>query len=111
MAHRNERGSSCSLDALLKLLSSEQRRRVLSYLERKASDTTDLETLVDHIHDEVDDVTAPKQARLALVHNHLPKLATHGIIEYDQRSETVQYRDGDRLETLLEGIPTDNTSN
>ncbi|WP_438267423.1 DUF7344 domain-containing protein [Haladaptatus halobius] len=38
----------------------------------------------------VAEVESVKQAQITLRHQHLPKLADHGIIEYDQWSETVR---------------------
>lgn len=33
------------------------------------------------------------RARISLVHNHLPRLADHGVIEYDRRSGAVRLDD------------------
>jgi hypothetical protein len=72
------------------------------------TDIAELDELVDHAHEEVDDLTTAEQARTRLVHMHMPKLADHSVIEYDERNEIVRYWDGDRLEDLLEVVSTGN---
>jgi hypothetical protein len=94
-------------DTLYTLFAKVHRREVLAHLERKDTDVADLDELADCVHDEVDEVTSPSQARLTLTHAHLPKLAEHNVIEFDDRSETVRYRDGTRVEDLLEIVATD----
>nr|WP_227380784.1 hypothetical protein [Haladaptatus halobius] len=54
----------------------------------------------------MDEIESEQQARTTLIHTHLPKLADHGIIEYDQRSATVRYRDGRQVEAVLEVAAT-----
>ncbi|WP_458190910.1 DUF7344 domain-containing protein [Haladaptatus sp. NG-WS-4] len=39
---------------------------------------------------------------IELRHVHLPKLADHNLIEYDERSETIRYCDSDRVKTVVE---------
>ncbi|WP_227378577.1 DUF7344 domain-containing protein [Haladaptatus halobius] len=71
------------------------------FLIAKETDTAKLEKLVEHVHEEVDAVTAPEQARIALVHKHFPKFADYDVIEYDERSETVRYHETQHLEQYL----------
>lgn len=52
-------------------------------------------------HAEVDAVTNTNHARLALVHTHILKLTDAGVIEYDQRSETIRYQNDPLLEAIL----------
>jgi hypothetical protein len=95
-----------TLSTASKLLAKPARRAAIRYFIAEETDTAELTELVAHVHEEVDDVTTSKQARITLVHTHLPKLADHEVIEYDERTETVRYRDGDRLEDLLEIVAT-----
>ncbi|KZN23109.1 hypothetical protein A4G99_16560 [Haladaptatus sp. R4] len=73
--------------------------------------TAELTELAAYIHETVETVSRPKQARITLVHIHLPKLAEHEIIDYDERSEIIRYRDGKRLEHLLEIIDSYTATN
>ncbi|MDG5821520.1 hypothetical protein [Natronococcus sp. A-GB7] len=45
-----------------------------------------------------------EQARLELHHNHLPRLADHGVIEYDQRTGAIVLREVTELEPYLNEI-------
>lgn len=45
--------------------------------------------------------TALKRAKISLVHNHLPRLEDHGVIEYDARNGDVVLTNADRVEALL----------
>ncbi|WP_227380691.1 helix-turn-helix domain-containing protein [Haladaptatus halobius] len=95
------------LDTACELLANATRRSVMQYFTAEETAVAELDELIDHIHEKVNDVTGPKQARTPLVHMHLPKLADAGVIEYDERSETIRYRDSDRLETFLEVVTAD----
>jgi hypothetical protein len=102
-----------TLSTASKLLANAKRRTAVQYFSAEETDTAELDELVDHIHEEVDAVTAPDQVRIALIHKHLPKLADYDVIEYYERSETVRYRDSDCLQfsakdglTEFAGIPT-----
>lgn len=45
-----------------------------------------------------------ERAKLELHHNHLPRLADHGVIEYDQRTGDVVLREVIELEPYLNNI-------
>jgi hypothetical protein len=96
-----------SLDTACELLANAERRTVLWYFIDQKTDTAELDELVEHIHEEVDAVTSSDRARLSLTHMHIPKLAEHDVVEYDERSETMRYRDGRRVEALLEAVAID----
>ncbi|MFB6171118.1 MAG: hypothetical protein ABEJ23_01195 [Haloarculaceae archaeon] len=96
-----DRGGSPALPASdrLDLLASDRRRAVLDYLRDRAGATVRTETLVDHLAS-----TGHGQRQslaVALRHVHLPKFASAGVVEYDQRRGTVRYRRHERLERLL----------
>jgi hypothetical protein len=53
--------------------------------------------------------TALERAEISLVHNHLPRLEDHGVLEYDTRSGDVVLTDAETLEHILntvEGLET-----
>ena len=94
-------------DAAYSLLGDARRRYLLYQLVDAEYETID--DVVDRIvalEREVDgDLPDDHSQRvyISLVHNHLPRLADHGVIEYDLRSGDVVMRDGfDQLELLLE---------
>ncbi|WP_227380689.1 DUF7344 domain-containing protein [Haladaptatus halobius] len=107
---RDGKDHSLAPGILYTIFAKEHRREVLSYLQKKDSDVAELGELADHVHEEVEEVTSPSHARLSLTHTHVPKLADHGVVDYDQHSETVRYRDGTRLEALLTVVSTDEYS-
>lgn len=95
------------LDGAYDLLANSRRRYLLQFLRENGEEAT-IETLAtelaawerDESVEDVDD-TARKRARIALVHKHLPKLADHDVVAYDQ--ETVVHVETPReLESLLE---------
>lgn len=96
-----------SLDRNLSLLANQQRRLVLRYLKREPSIAVAVDDLVSYI---VDNATADHNdnrdiVRTKLHHHTLPKLESHGLIDYDWRSRAVHYHSNDRIETLLECLP------
>lgn len=91
-----------SLETVFTLLADGKRRALLQYFTDEDTDSAELAELVDHVHEEVEGVTAPRQVRIALIHIHLPKLAEHDVIEYDQQGHPVHYRGGTNLKALLE---------
>ncbi|MFH5801156.1 hypothetical protein [Haladaptatus sp. CMAA 1911] len=100
-----------SLSTASKLLTKPTRRAVIQHFSARKTPTAELSELVDYVHETVETVTNPKQARITLVHQHLPKLAEHEVIDYDERSETIRYRDEKHLEHLLEIIDSCESGN
>ena len=105
-------GDTGSLDAY-DLLSHPLRHRVLLELPNHDNPVR-LPVLVDGIssseisegggptrHDDTADSDA---VRIELHHNHLPKLATAGWIEYDSETRTIQYES--RIETVRSALRT-----
>lgn len=89
-----------SIGSLFKVLADPHRRYTMYYLATMDGETVDLPSLVETLNERV--TTSPKRLEINLRHVHLPKLADHNLIEYDERSETIRYRDGERVETVLE---------
>ena len=108
MAQHNR--PSLTLSEACQILSSQYRRQILWYLTRTESGVVELDELVEHILEEIDEATTTNRARLLLIHTHIPKLADHGVIEYDRRNKDIRYRDGTILEEFLEALPPSNGS-
>ncbi|WP_227380681.1 DUF7344 domain-containing protein [Haladaptatus halobius] len=89
------------VDALLKVLADPCRRTVFSYLRTKDTDSATLDELAGYVQNNVEAITSHHQAQIGLVHQHLPALADHRLIEYDTRSQTIRYRGSTASEALL----------
>ncbi|AQL44065.1 hypothetical protein BV210_15745 [Halorientalis sp. IM1011] len=88
-------GSPADTMTTLDLLASEHRRLVIQYLRAEGEATVD--DLVSAISE-----TSDRNARISLLHTHLPKLADAGVIADDERSD-------DRY-LVYEGLPLDDTT-
>ena len=102
-----------SLDQVFDLLSNRRRRYALYYLYEQDDGVATLDELTDHVvalESRDDDATVELgaseefavQVRTELQHVHLPKLEDAGVLEHDQRSETVRYWTQPSLEEWLE---------
>lgn len=97
------------LDECLHLVSNTHRRRVIQQLREKSTAKTTVEDLVDHLHESgspavIDRRLDRNRLSLHLAHDHLPKLADHGVIELDPTTETVRYQPDERLEAVLDSL-------
>lgn len=99
------------LDTCLKLIADGHRRGVIQKLRHGASSETTVSDLVDQLQQgdvAVNDTNQDRDALSAqLMHNHLPRLAEHGIVEYDRDRNTVRYQSPERIETVLDALPQD----
>lgn len=107
-----------SLDLIFELLSNRRRRYTLYYLHEQPDGVATLEEVLDAVMTrqqrlsetesdanadaETDHEQRRQQVQLELQHTHLPKLEDAGILEHDQRSETVRYWSQPSLEEWLE---------
>ena len=100
-----------SAETLFDLLQNRQRRYLLYTLDRSTDSTLALAELTERVLDwerrlngEAEASTAESKLRLriSLHHNHLPKLAEVGLVEYDARSEMVRKEDNIPVAALLE---------
>ncbi|MDQ2049804.1 hypothetical protein RBH26_04845 [Natronolimnohabitans sp. A-GB9] len=96
------------MEAACSLLAESQRRYLLYQLaERGGGNVEDLVTEIaawerDVRPDQVDKEIR-QQIYVSLVHNHLPRLADYGIIDYDLRSGDIVLDDGfEDIKPLLE---------
>lgn len=93
-------GGLDTYDRIFGALSVRRRRYVLYYLEHTEPATiTDVARHVaawetDASPASLDEEAEPVRRVLAsLYHHHLPKLADHGLVEYDPRSGDIRFRD------------------
>lgn len=108
MSASETRSGTNWVDVAFDLLSESRRRRLLYHFLESEYDT--VETLSRRIaawEAEVEPRKVSEDDRervaIALVHNHLPHLAQHGVVEYDARSGDVVRADGfDDLRPLIE---------
>ncbi|TYL39378.1 hypothetical protein CV102_08915 [Natronococcus pandeyae] len=101
-----------SLDLVFDLLSNRRRRYALYYLYEQPDGVATIDELTDQIvtveHRTADSETEGESdvhretIQTELQHVHLPKLADAGIVEHDQRSDTVRYWCQPSLEEWLE---------
>ena len=115
-----------SLDLIFDILSNRRRRYALYHLHEQPDGVATIEELTDAIittqYEESNSSTARVtggnvdtdgeaeseleqrrlQIRTELQHTHLPKLEDAGVLEHDQRSETVRYWNQPSLEEWLE---------
>lgn len=97
------------LDTCLDLISDAHRRRVIDELRHETAVETTVDSLVERLHEDglaVDDGQQDRAVLWAqLTHNHLPKLAEHGVVDYDRDDKTVRYQPAKRIETVLDALP------
>jgi hypothetical protein len=104
--------TSHSLDASLQLIADHRRRGIVQHLRHETDGTTTFDELVDRMHRRDSDSTddpRPSREELAiqLHHTHLPKLADHGLVDVDLRSGIVRYHPDERVETMLDSLPSE----
>lgn len=104
-----------SLDACLQVVADRHRRRVIHHLRHESNGTTTFDDLVDQVHSRgSDSKNSPPQDReelaLQLQHTHLPKLADHGLIEFELGSGAVRYHPDEQVETVLDSLPRENVN-
>jgi DNA-binding transcriptional ArsR family regulator len=99
-----------SLDACLQVVADRNRRRIIHHLRHEATGTTKFDDLVEQISSRASDSkNGPPRDReelaMQLQHTHLPKLADHGVVEYEHRTGAVQYHPDEQVETVLDSLP------
>lgn len=91
-----------SLDDRLQVLADQRRRRIVRQLRDGDSHHSSLDELTDELECQDPERT---QVAISLHHNHLPKLDSHGLLDYDRDTGHVEYRPGEEAEQLLEQLP------
>lgn len=93
------------LDDTLQLLSREPRRKIMYVMEDENDRVFAYEDITeemidrDHISEEEEE-----RFRTQMIHIHLPKIEESGLVEHDQRSETIRYVQDKDVEELLDFI-------
>lgn len=93
------------LDEVFDALADSRRRHALSYLSEKTGDAATLSELVAEVvareSDRERDFEYYESVAIELHHRHLPKLEESGLVEYDERSQTVRYHERPRVQAYL----------
>ncbi|WP_331235236.1 DUF7344 domain-containing protein [Natronorarus salvus] len=102
--------SATDLDVCLELVADRRRRNLIHQLRHNGNGLTTIDTLVDRLDRGEQGVSKdrpPNREELAIqvYHTHLPKLADHGVVEYDPERGTVQYLSDERLEAVVDSLP------
>lgn len=96
------------LDTLLQLLADRRRRQAIHYLRHEADGKTTIDSLADRLHsggsDAGDQTTEREELVIQLYHAHLPKLADHGVVEFDPENGAVRYQPDKQFETVLDSL-------
>jgi hypothetical protein len=79
-------------------------------LRHEADGTVTFDDLVDQLLRDGtvtgdDQLRDREQLAVQLQHTHLPKLADHGVVEYERRSGAVRYRPSEPVERVLDTLP------
>ena len=98
------------LDRCLQLVADQHRRRIIQHLRHEANGTTTVNDLLEQISSRVpDSKNGPPKDREELAiqfhHTHLPKLADHGVVEFEHTTGTVRYQPDEQVETVLDSLP------
>lgn len=93
-------------DDILQALSHHARRDVIDGLMSHPRETMTLDELAEEVmaRRDVEADNEKHEVEILLHHVHVPKLAEHGIVEFDPRGGRVRYRGDAELETLLDTV-------
>lgn len=101
-AHALAGDGGSDIDRFFKALADERRRRTLIYLQQHESvSLEDLATFLAQQEGIDPDSEAFQRLHVELAHLHLPKLADHGLLSFDERSKMVGH---ESLPTAVEDI-------
>ena len=90
------------VDELLTLLSDRHCRATIEYLRESSEDVASVGDVADELGNAGNG--GADRIALRLHHSILPRLADATVVNYDAKTNTVQYRGGSELESLLDGI-------
>ncbi len=98
------------LDTYLDLIADRHRRNLIHQLRHISNGLTTVDALVDELNrgERAAGTDGPpdrEDLAIQVYHTHLPKLADHGVVEYDPERGTVQYLSDERLEAVVDSFP------
>lgn len=97
-----------NLDTVFDLFCNSRRRYLLDYLFTVDGDVVEFEDTVNAVYKyetagmETGDHSSREDVRITLHHNHLPRLANAGILDYDRRHGTIRFTGHPMLEDWVE---------
>lgn len=100
--------TNLSQEEMLELLSDHHRRILLDYLAKEADPTVALGDTVTYVATQLAEDTDSRphedDVEASLLHRHIPRLADSGLVEFDDRSETIRYYENEQLEAFHEHV-------
>ena len=98
------------LDRCLRLVADRHRRRIIHHLRQEANGTTTFENLVDKLHGRAPNakngsLQDREEFAIQFHHTHLPKLADHGVVDFEHRTGVVRYHPDEQVEAVLDSLP------
>jgi len=83
---------------MFEALASKRRRIALWFIADSEGDSVSLDKVSEHLAATTD--AAVDTIRVSLHYQHLPKLESAGVVEYDERSGAIRYRNSECIATL-----------
>jgi len=98
-----------SLDTYLTLVADRRRRRLLEHLRDNGNSEFQIDDLVDQLYQAGptagdDQQMSRDELAIQLHHSHLPRLADHGVVEYDHDYGTIEYHPDKQIGAVLDGL-------
>lgn len=93
-------GDSTALETVVSILNDEVRREVVTSLREASHELMSVDELVERLQDRHGRTL--QNLHLRLHHVDLPKLVDAGLIEFDPRSDRLQYFGDDDVEKILD---------
>lgn len=97
-----------SQEEMLEILSDHYRRILLEYLAEEADPTVTLEDTATYIANQLTEEAGLRphedDIEASLLHRHIPRLEDSGLVEFDDRSETIRYHENEQFEAFHEHI-------
>ncbi|AQL42970.1 hypothetical protein BV210_09690 [Halorientalis sp. IM1011] len=94
------------VDTALDLLADRTRRELLPYLATVDGPISVTEAAAYLANTSGVPGQKPERVEIALVHSHVPKLVSAGVVDYDESDRKLDYRASDGLERLLNRVRT-----
>lgn len=93
------------IDTRFALLDHYERRCIVHFLQETEDGRAPLADVVSHLTKQDPTPSDPDSIEATLQHNHLPRLASTDVFEFDPRSATVRYHGDDLIDALLDVTP------